>query len=139
MKEETKNPPTPRKRGSSGTRAIPRDWSPSRELVAKLVEKHGLRERDVLSRVDPFRDYWLSTGKAKADWEATFRVWIGREVDRGDLQPEPYERLERPIEPPDTRTPEEREAASRWLSECLAAVTEGRTPPPAPGHEAVPA
>lgn len=114
-------------------RAIPGAWEPASDLVARIAQKHELAERDVLARVEPFRDYWLSTGKPKSDWDATFRVWIGREVDEGRLVPRPRPYVPEP-EPPDNRTPEQIEAGRRWFADCMQAVAEGRTPPlpPAP-------
>lgn len=50
------------------------DWRPSLELLQQLKDKFPkVRCAD---QVEPFLDYWLAKGEARADWDATFRSWI---------------------------------------------------------------
>lgn len=42
---------------------------------------------DVEAVSDQFRDYWVGTGKAMADWEATWRNWVRREKSTAALAP----------------------------------------------------
>jgi hypothetical protein len=73
-KEETKRETGER---SAPKRRIPEDWQPSAKLIAWAQEqKPGI---DMPAVVDKFRDYHLSTGEARASWDASFRTWIRNE------------------------------------------------------------
>lgn len=59
---------------------IPDSWKPNdqhRELASEL----GV---DVDDEAEGFRDYWLSEGKAKKDWDATFRNRLRAAAKRAD-------------------------------------------------------
>lgn len=63
------------------SRILP-DWTPSPADAAFAAER-GL---DVALVAEQFRDYWLSIGgerSRKADWSATWRVWVRKEAERG--------------------------------------------------------
>jgi len=71
----------PRKKASR----LPDDWRPDREYLeaAKLI-KHDLTQEWFVQVAHKFKDYWIAkAGKdaTKADWLATWRNWIRREVD----------------------------------------------------------
>jgi len=62
--------------GTGNSRArkpIDPQWSASLELLQELNSKFP--KVDVDRQVEPFVDYWLSRGDARADWNATFRTW----------------------------------------------------------------
>ena len=42
----------------------------------------GLRESEVRTEAQNFKDYWLGCGKTKVDWEATWRTWARRTATR---------------------------------------------------------
>lgn len=73
---------SPKTKATRGTR-IPADFTPSAEMVEWAKEKHpGV---DLLTATDNFVDYWTAkagAGATKADWAATWRVWIRNEAGR---------------------------------------------------------
>lgn len=76
-----------RKGGASRGSRLPSDWRLSDEGRAYATAK-GLSAGRIEREAERFRDFWLAkTGKdaVKADWEATWRNWVLRVVDRGDL------------------------------------------------------
>lgn len=73
----------PRKKASR----LPDDWRPDREYLeaAKLI-KPDLTQEWFVQVAHKFKDYWIAkAGKdaTKADWLATWRNWVRREVDNG--------------------------------------------------------
>lgn len=76
-----------RKEGASRGSRLPSDWRLSDEGRAYATAK-GLSAGRIEREAERFRDFWLAkTGKdaVKADWGATWRNWVLRVVDRGDL------------------------------------------------------
>jgi len=74
---------TPRKKAAR----LPDDWRPDREYweAAKLI-KPDLTQEWFVQVAHKFKDYWIAkAGKdaTKADWLATWRNWVRREVDNG--------------------------------------------------------
>lgn len=66
---------------------MPSDWTLSAEGRAYATGK-GLSNGRIEREAERFRDFWLAKpGKdgVKADWEATWRNWVLKVVDRGDL------------------------------------------------------
>jgi hypothetical protein len=63
-----------RKSRSRHRRPIDQGWNLSPELLQELKVKFP--KVDVESQVEPFVDYWLARGEARADWNATFRTWM---------------------------------------------------------------
>jgi hypothetical protein len=49
-----------------------------------MAAHFGITETAVAYVAESFKDYWLGAGKAKADWKATFRNWIRKEIERND-------------------------------------------------------
>lgn len=73
-----KVPPAPKK----GCR-LPADWKPDRELQAWTHEKTGWDARTYRDVLETFHDHWAAkTGQlaTKADWPATWRNWVRREM-----------------------------------------------------------
>lgn len=72
---------------SRATRLAP-DWVlPSK--WGQYALDQGLRESEVRSEAQNFRDYWVGTGKTKVDWEATWRTWARRTATRLNRTPKP--------------------------------------------------
>ena len=72
---------TPKKRAAR----LPDDWRPDRQYweAAQLINKDLTKEWFV-QVAHKFKDYWIAkSGKdaTKADWLATWRNWIRREVE----------------------------------------------------------
>ncbi len=53
---------------------LPDDWQPN-DKHRSLALEHNI---DIATEADVFRDYSLSKGWTKVDWNATFRNWIRR-------------------------------------------------------------
>ncbi len=53
---------------------LPDDWQPN-DKHRSLALEHNI---DIATEADVFRDYSLSKGWTKVDWDATFRNWIRR-------------------------------------------------------------
>ena len=51
---------------------IPKDWHPTEKHVALAAE----RRVNITEEAEKFRDWCISTGATKKDWDATFRNWI---------------------------------------------------------------
>lgn len=59
---------------------IPDDWRPDAKLIAWM--KDARPDLNVETVTAAFRDYWLSKGEARADWTASFRLWVRREQSK---------------------------------------------------------
>lgn len=67
-----------------GSRLAP-DWQPQPATVEKFRREFGV---DATAIVEEFVDYWLAAPGAKGvklDWEATFRNWVRRAHERGQV------------------------------------------------------
>lgn len=76
-----------KKQISRGSR-LPRDWQLPRPWGQWAVDA-GMAETRVRSEAEVFRDYWIAKpGKdgTKLDWEATWRNWIKRCLERQSFQ-----------------------------------------------------
>ena len=73
QKKEPLSPLAPTKRAY----ALPSDWKPTDEMIAKA--KADRPDIDVSVEADKFRDYWTAKGGKegrKLDWDATWRNWV---------------------------------------------------------------
>jgi hypothetical protein len=67
--------------GAQRATRLPADWHPPSDLIA-YAEERGL---DAGSVAENFRDYWTARageGGRKADWPATWRMWVRREAEK---------------------------------------------------------
>jgi len=55
---------------------LPQEWKPSERLLEMFATKWPSLDRDY--EVDQFVNYWLATGKPKADWDRAFQVWMAK-------------------------------------------------------------
>ena len=74
---------------------LPADWMPSdSDIEFCKTTRSDLQTKTV---ADGFRDYWLGAGKTKADWSATWRVWVrnqhGNGARAGPSRPEKFDPL----------------------------------------------
>jgi|DEB3_MinimDraft_2_1074329.scaffolds.fasta_scaffold01387_6 uncharacterized protein YdaU (DUF1376 family) len=132
-------PPAPPK--AKGTR-LPSDWElpPDwRTWATDELLPLGCGLGPTLAWVDRaalrFRDHWLAkTGKdgAKADWQATWRNWVRRDIDEGRVPrgTEPAEPAANRELPPEEcyreATPDEQELARRLRKFCGRQVTDAQ-------------
>jgi uncharacterized protein YdaU (DUF1376 family) len=74
---------TPKKRAIR----LPDDWRPDKSFWdAALANNPGMTQEWFVSVAHKFKDYWIAkSGKdaTKADWLATWRNWVRREVENG--------------------------------------------------------
>lgn len=52
---------------------IPEDWTPSEKCLAYAREHYP--SMPISAEAENFRDYYLSTGTKRIDWDATWRTW----------------------------------------------------------------
>jgi uncharacterized protein YdaU (DUF1376 family) len=78
LEENKEVTPLPPKGRTTKTRlmieSLPAEW-------LAFATANGVREPNAMW--DRFRDYWHSEGKAKADWAATWRNWVRRDLSEG--------------------------------------------------------
>jgi len=60
---------------------LPENWELDQE-DGEWAENQGLRFEDIKFEEAKFKDYWISTGKPKVDWKATWRNWIRSSLER---------------------------------------------------------
>lgn len=110
-------------RSPSGSRLAP-DWQPTSDLIA-FAAKEGFSPDEIARTAEQFRDYWHAVAGAKgrkADWPATWRSWVRRDLDRranGGRQGDG----------PDRRRSAAREDRSRRLANALASCGDGSIGP----------
>ena len=110
-------------RSPSGSRLAP-DWQPTADLIA-FAAKEGFSPDEIARTAEQFRDYWHAVAGAKgrkADWPATWRSWVRRDLDRranGGRQGDG----------PDKRRSAAREDRSRRLANALASCGDGSIGP----------
>jgi hypothetical protein len=64
---------------------LPTDWSLPDHLKQWAVDAHHLDPKRVVAISAAFRDFWIAkpgAGGCKLDWDATFRNWIRREMEK---------------------------------------------------------
>ena len=66
--------PATKKRGSR----LSEDWQPGSDAIAWAMSDRGMTRTEVDEQTDRFRDHFIGTGEAKADWLATWKNWIRR-------------------------------------------------------------
>lgn len=67
---------------------LPPDWKVSKDLGIECMEKLGATRDHILKEQDKFVDYWVGiTGQrgTKLDWDATFRNWIRKSMENGNV------------------------------------------------------
>lgn len=77
---ETINTPTP-------TKELPKTmkeaWRPSERVLVALKSEYP--QWDIESQIPVMRDWFISSGKKKVDWDATFRNWIRKSIKFGSI------------------------------------------------------
>jgi hypothetical protein len=76
-KEEVR---VPRPKRTRTRTQIDPNWTPS-EKDREYARKKGIREEEIEALGGSFVDYNLSLGRVMADWPATWRTWINREIN----------------------------------------------------------
>ena len=71
-------------------REIPADWRPSAEGM-EFARSNGFGFAETERIIQRFRDHWISKAERRANWDASWRTWIGNEVkfagQRGNATP----------------------------------------------------
>jgi len=81
-KEKEKNPTgSQRKIETKRPTRIDENWIPSTYQLTYAADQ-GMIESQIRKTAENFRDYWLSTGKTKVDWDATWRSWVRRDLEK---------------------------------------------------------
>jgi hypothetical protein len=77
--------PGPTKTRKKPAKPFPPDFHPSQQHIDLARELNV----DLRCEFEQFRDYWISEGRPKADWDATLRNWIRKA--RGNVRPLPIQ------------------------------------------------
>ena len=88
---------------------LPADWFPTVSDIEYFQNKRPELALDAIA--EGFRDYWLGSGKVKADWAATWRVWVqnqkgppSRAAPSTPTKFDPVAHINRPRNPAHERT-----------------------------------
>jgi hypothetical protein len=76
------DPPTKRRRKTR----IPEDWRPSQRARDLMLKRYPDFDWRTAETVEQFRDYWISRGDARVDWDAAWRTRMA-EFAEGRLRP----------------------------------------------------
>lgn len=71
--------PSPKPNRKKPEVAMRPDWRPSAEAMAYAADK-GLVNGWCEATIENFRDYWISRGEKRADWDATWRANVRNEI-----------------------------------------------------------
>lgn len=71
------------KRQTPPRAAMTQDWQPSDETVARLRELTGVDPLQCLFR---FREWFLAKGERRPGWDASFKNWVLKAHERGELR-----------------------------------------------------
>lgn len=76
--DEPPTPSAPNARATKVTKTIrnttiPEDWHPSEKVLAITRERYPSMPIDI--EIEKFRDYYLSKGTKRSDWDASWRTW----------------------------------------------------------------
>ena len=65
----------PKKKVTKAVRStpIPEDWRPSENTLARTRERYPSMPIDI--EIEKFRDYYLSKGTKRSNWDASWRTW----------------------------------------------------------------
>lgn len=65
----------PKKKVTKAVRStpIPEDWRPSEKTLARTRERYPSMPIDI--EIEKFRDYYLSKGTKRSNWDASWRTW----------------------------------------------------------------
>ena len=98
------------KEGSKAKRntAMTSDWTPDPANLAGLEAKHPTL--NLRSELEAFRDYWISKGERRADWNAGFRTWC-RNAEKWAKRSPGDVKHARPVKTGPDQCPE---CAQRW-------------------------
>lgn len=80
--EKIKGKASPSVRSPTGSR-LPDGWLPTSDMIA-FASKEGFSPDEIARTADDFRDYWAAESGAKArkaDWLATWRRWVRRDLN----------------------------------------------------------
>lgn len=83
-REGAADPPSAPSGRKKPRQTIPHDWQPS-DTGRQYAVRHGLSIAQAEAEAEKFRDHWLAKGEARADWEASWRLWV-----RKSREPPPW-------------------------------------------------
>lgn len=99
----------PKKKVTKAVRStpIPEDWRPSEKTLARTRERYPSMPIDI--EIEKFRDYYLSKGTKRSNWDASWRTWCanGNTFANGawTQSPAPGESQDAPAVNPNTGEP----------------------------------
>jgi hypothetical protein len=83
----TKKTNTKNTREGAGATRLPKDWKPSEDTLAVMVEHFPWV--DIKLETHKFTDYWQAATKnaMKKDWDAAYRNWVRRAAEWSKPEP----------------------------------------------------
>ena len=48
-----------------------------------MIAEYAAKGIDALGSLRRFKNYWLSEGKGKVDWDRTFENWVDKDISEG--------------------------------------------------------
>ena len=73
------------------------EWQPSDQLITDCLERLLGMDIDIHQELEKFKDYYLSKGEQRADWNASFRNWWRNAIDRQKNRPATSRNFNRPL------------------------------------------
>jgi hypothetical protein len=63
------------------------DWQASESLITTCLAIPNSTDIDINQELEKFKDYYLSKGEQRANWDASFRNWCRNAIDRQKTKP----------------------------------------------------
>jgi hypothetical protein len=92
FKSEKKKSTTSKKQTSSIE-----DWQASDDLIASCLAIPNTVNLHIEQELEKFKDYYLSKGEQRADWNASFRNWWRNAIDRQKNRPATRRNFNQPL------------------------------------------
>lgn len=82
--------PPPKERASRAAGKgdpLPDGWVPDRASAKRLKDKHDLTRDELQFCYDQMKEHAYATGRRQRDWNAAYRMWVGKAANDGQIGP----------------------------------------------------
>lgn len=73
------------------------DWQAPNDLITACLAMPNCHNIDINQELEKFKDYYLSKGEQRADWNASFRNWWRNAIDRQKNRPATSRNFNQPL------------------------------------------
>lgn len=73
------------------------EWQASDDLIMSCLAMPNYTKIDIQHELEKFKDYYLSKGEQRADWNASFRNWWRNAIDRQKNRPATSRNFNQPM------------------------------------------